>query len=58
MALPLFVPRAGPQLASFLFTDTEQAYQASDLAMLAHHLIATPGGHVLRRVEAAAARRA
>ena len=38
----LFVPRAGPQLREFLFTDTEQAYQANDLAMLSHHLIARP----------------
>ena len=35
----LFVPRAGPQLREFLFADSEQAYQATDLAMLAHHLI-------------------
>ncbi len=38
----LFVPRAGPQLREFLFSDTEQAYQATDLAMLAHHLIDRP----------------
>jgi hypothetical protein len=38
----LFVPRAGPQLREFLFTDTEQAYQANDLAMLSHHLIDRP----------------
>ncbi|MFO1145638.1 MAG: hypothetical protein U1E33_03345 [Rhodospirillales bacterium] len=38
----LFVPRAGPQLREFLFADTEQAYQATDLAMLAHHLIERP----------------
>jgi hypothetical protein len=38
----LFVPRSGAQLREFLFTDTEQAYQASDLAMLAHHLIERP----------------
>lgn len=38
----LFVPRAGPQLREFLFADTEQAYQATDLAMLAHHLIDRP----------------
>ena len=35
----VFVPRAGPQLRAFLFTDTEQAYQASDLALLAHHMM-------------------
>jgi len=38
----LFIPRNGPQLREFLFTDTEQAYQAADLAMLAHHLIHRP----------------
>jgi hypothetical protein len=38
----VFVPRAGPQLRAFLFTDTEQAYQASDLALLAHHLMQRP----------------
>jgi hypothetical protein len=38
----VFVPRAGPQLRAFLFTDTEQAYQASDLALLAHHMIKRP----------------
>lgn len=38
----LFVPRNGPQLREFLFTDVEQAYQATDLAMLAHHLIDRP----------------
>lgn len=38
----LFVPRSGQQLREFLFTDTEQAYQATDLALLAHHLFADP----------------
>jgi hypothetical protein len=38
----VFVPRAGPQLRGFLFADTEQAYQASDLALLAHHVIQRP----------------
>ncbi len=35
----LFVPRAGFELREFLFADVEQAYQAADLAMLAHHLL-------------------
>lgn len=35
----IFVPRDGPQIREFLYTDTEQAYQSNDLAMLAHHLI-------------------
>ncbi|MBK8174232.1 MAG: hypothetical protein IPK66_02765 [Rhodospirillales bacterium] len=38
----IFVPRSGPQLREFLFADTEQAYQAADLAMLAHHLVDRP----------------
>ena len=38
----VFVPRAGPQLRAFLFADAEQAYQASDLALLAHHVIQRP----------------
>lgn len=38
----LFVPRNGPQLREFLFTDTEQAYQSTDLALLARHLIRQP----------------
>ena len=38
----LFVPRNGPQLREFLFTDSEQAYQSTDLALLAHHLIHQP----------------
>lgn len=35
----LFVPRAGGELREFLFADVEQAYQATDLGMLAHHLL-------------------
>ncbi len=35
----LFVPRGGPELREFLFADVEQAYQATDLAMLAQHLL-------------------
>lgn len=38
----LFVPRNGPELREFLFTDVEQAYQATDLATLAQHLIEAP----------------
>ena len=36
------MPRTGEQLREFLFTDVEQAYQATDLAVLAEHLIASP----------------
>jgi hypothetical protein len=38
----LFVPRTGTQLREFLYTDVEQAYRASDLAMLSQHLIDSP----------------
>lgn len=38
----LFVPRAGAELREFLFADVEQAYQATDLATLAQHLIVRP----------------
>lgn len=38
----LFVPRNGQQLREFLFTDTEQAYQSTDLALLSHHLFVDP----------------
>ncbi len=38
----LFVPRTGPQLREFIYSDTEQAYQSGDTALLAHHLFAKP----------------
>jgi len=38
----LFVSRTLNDLREFLFTDIEQAYQAGDLAMLAHHLMVGP----------------
>lgn len=38
----LFIGAAGKELREFLFADTEQAYQASDLAMLARHLMVDP----------------
>ncbi len=38
----LFVSRRGDELREFLFADVEQAYQASDLALLAQHLIRSP----------------
>lgn len=38
----LFVPRTGSELREFLFTDVEQAYQATDLAMLAQHIVESP----------------
>ncbi len=38
----LFVARSGREIREFLFVDTEQAYQAGDLALLARHLIQDP----------------
>ncbi|MGI9487321.1 MAG: hypothetical protein ACR2RF_15880 [Geminicoccaceae bacterium] len=38
----LFATRSGQEIREFLFADTEQAYQAPDLALLARHLISDP----------------
>ncbi|MBI1243609.1 MAG: hypothetical protein GC202_01260 [Alphaproteobacteria bacterium] len=38
----LFVGRGGHDLREFLFADGEQAYQATDLALLAPHLVQDP----------------
>lgn len=38
----LFVSRDGHEIREFLYTDTEQAYQANDLALLARHLVHAP----------------
>ncbi len=38
----LFVARNGREIREFLFTDSEQAYQAPDLALLARHLVLDP----------------
>ncbi|MGI9437266.1 MAG: hypothetical protein ACR2Q4_20945 [Geminicoccaceae bacterium] len=38
----LFAARNGREIREFLFTDTEQAYQAPDLALLARHLVNDP----------------
>ncbi|WNK00101.1 hypothetical protein L2D14_01425 [Thalassospiraceae bacterium LMO-JJ14] len=38
----IFVPRDGSGIREFLFADVEQAYQATDLATTAQHLIKTP----------------
>ena len=38
----LFPARNGRELREFLFVDTEQAYQAADLALLAQHLVRNP----------------
>lgn len=38
----LFAARNGREIREFLFTDTEQAYQAADLALLARHLVKNP----------------
>lgn len=38
----LFIPRSGTELREFLYYDGEQAYQSTDLAMLAQHMINDP----------------
>ncbi|MEK7244438.1 MAG: hypothetical protein AAB223_00270, partial [Pseudomonadota bacterium] len=38
----IFVARTGTEIREFLFADVEQAYQATDLATLAPHLITSP----------------
>jgi len=38
----LFVGGTGRDLREFLFTDTEQAYQAADIAILSRHLLQDP----------------
>jgi hypothetical protein len=38
----LFAARSGREIREFVFTDTEQAYQAPDLALLARHLVVDP----------------
>ncbi|MBL8659855.1 MAG: hypothetical protein JNM75_08885 [Rhodospirillales bacterium] len=47
----VFVARSGKQIREFLFTDTEQAYQANDLALLSDHLIEEPVDMDLDQVE-------
>lgn len=38
----LFVARNGQELREFIYTNIEEAYRATDLALLSHHIIATP----------------
>jgi hypothetical protein len=38
----LFVARNGQELREFIYTDVEQAYRATDLALLSRHIITTP----------------
>lgn len=38
----LFVSRAGTQVQEFLYTDIEQAYQVTDLALVSRHIVPTP----------------
>ncbi|MBL6934022.1 MAG: hypothetical protein ISR48_01280 [Alphaproteobacteria bacterium] len=38
----VFVTRNGREVREFLFTDVEQAYQSSDLSLLARHLVTAP----------------
>jgi hypothetical protein len=38
----LFVARNGQELREFIYTDVEQAYRSTDLALLSRHVIQTP----------------
>jgi hypothetical protein len=38
----IFVARNGKELREFLYTDVEQAYQATDLSLLARHILNNP----------------
>lgn len=38
----LFVSRAGTQIQEFLYTDIEQAYQVTDLALVSRHIVPVP----------------
>jgi len=38
----LFVARNGEQIQEFLYTDLEQAYQTTDLALVSRHILPTP----------------
>lgn len=38
----LFVARNGEQIQEFLYTEVEQAYQVTDLALVSRHIIPTP----------------
>ena len=44
-----FVQRRGRALREFLFADTELAYQANNISLLASHLMRDPVGFALRR---------
>lgn len=45
----LFIQREGKAIREFLFTDTEQAYTAQNISLLAPHLIRTPVDFALRK---------
>ncbi len=44
-----FVQQGGKALREFIFTDTEQAYQANNIALLSPHLMLDPQANALRR---------
>jgi len=45
----MFLQRGGKSLREFLFVDSEAAYQANNLSLLASHLVRTPTDMALRR---------
>ena len=54
----LFVGASGRELREFLYAESEQAYQAADIALLSRHLMVEPGGPALRPAPPLAADRA
>ena len=45
----LFVGASGKELREFLYAESEQAYQAADIALLSRHLMAAPIGLAFER---------
>ena len=54
----LFVGASGRELREFLYAESEQAYQAADIALLSRHCMVEPGGPALRPAPPLAADRA
>ena len=54
----LFIGASGRELREFLYAESEQAYQAADIALLSRHLLDRSGGHAFRPAAPLAADRA
>ena len=44
----LFIGASGRELREFLYAESEQAYQAADIALLSRHLMVEPACHAVR----------